>query len=72
MPPLIDGSVDIKAYEAVNAIDMFSSFEEIVAYRKWRIERYAPVALDVWGRPENIDEITKESDTPKCSITNPS
>jgi len=53
MPQLIDGCPNIRAYEAIEAIDNFSSFEEIVAYRKRRIERYAPVGTFIAKRSGN-------------------
>lgn len=50
MSRLMDGSVNFKAYDAVEAIDNFSSEEEIAAYRKRRIDRYAPVVSFITKR----------------------
>lgn len=53
MSSLIDGSSNVRAYEKIEAIDNFSSFEEIVAYRKGRIDRYASVAQFIAASSRN-------------------
>ena len=50
MHQLMDGYVNFNAYHSVEAIDNFSSEDEIVAYRKRRIDRYAPVVLFITKR----------------------
>lgn len=49
----ISANTNIRAYEAVESIENFASFDEIVAYRKRRVERYAPVVNFVAKRSKS-------------------